>query len=84
MGRKTFETLLKPCQNCYITSIAVDLEYPDGSVANANTSMWLHHATILNIARRDIVCTWRKEEDNYERVWGAGNERTFLDLTLGG
>jgi hypothetical protein len=84
MGRDTFGVRLNPCQDCYITSVAVELEYPDGSVANANTGMWLHHTAIMNPARTDITCTEKREKHRDERVWAAGNERTFLDLTLGG
>jgi hypothetical protein len=33
----------RPCGDCYVTGITVDLKYPDGRVANSDTGLWLHH-----------------------------------------
>jgi hypothetical protein len=33
----------KPCTECTIVSQVAGLEYPDGTNANIDTGMWLHH-----------------------------------------
>ena len=45
MGMKDFMEPLAtmPCSDCLITIIKANLTYPNGSYANANTGMWLHH-----------------------------------------
>lgn len=68
-----------PCSDCLITHVRAELEYPDGSYANADTGMWLHHAVIYNMNRTDTTCP--KLPD---RIFAFGNERTPLDLTLQG
>ncbi len=77
-----FDDIILPCSDCYITSFQAGLEYVDGTYANANTSMWLHHAVILNPNRKDASCSTRANAT--ERVFAAGNERSFIDLTLNG
>jgi hypothetical protein len=43
----------KPCNDCTIVRVAPDLEYPDGSLANIDTGMWLHHVSpLFNISSR--------------------------------
>jgi len=83
MGMKTFnvENISVPCTDCYITWWRAGLEYPDGSHANANTSMWLHHLAVLNAKRRDVTCTERKA---VERSLVSGNEREPIDMTANG
>jgi hypothetical protein len=29
-----------PCRNCYITAMQLNLEYPDGTIANVDTGAW--------------------------------------------
>jgi len=84
MGMKVFDIdpLEVPCRDCYITSLTAGLQFPDGTVANTNTSMWLHHAVLANLARTDLTCTGR--EDAFERILASGNERPLVDFTLGG
>jgi hypothetical protein len=36
----------KPCDDCMIIGINAGLEYPDGTNANVDTGMWLHHVSI--------------------------------------
>ncbi len=68
-----------PCVNCTVTFFHAGLEYVDGSYANANTGMWLHHAVAVNRARRLASCS-----SFPEIVFAAGNERTPVDLTSNG
>lgn len=70
-----------PCSDCVITVMSANLEYPDGTTADATNGMWLHHIVFLNKANLDGTCGEKKPG---QRFWGAGNERTPLDLTDGG
>lgn len=82
---KTFnvDNIAVPCKDCYVTWWTAGLEYPDGSHANANTSMWLHHLAVLNTKRQDVTCT-ELGRKAVERSLVAGNEREPIDLTIGG
>jgi len=86
MGMKEFqiEKMSLPCRDCYITAFAADLEYADGTYANANTSMWMHHMAILNINHTDASCPKHGSNHSIERIFAAGNERTVIDLTMNG
>lgn len=72
-----------PCKDCTITFLQAGLQYPDGSYANANTSMWLHHTLFINVGKTDTVCG-----PNYygkgQRWFASGNERTAISLTMDG
>ena len=68
-----------PCNDCLITSWQPGLEFLDGSTANADQGMWLHHVVFFNMNRTDVPCS--RFEDRFA---AAGNERTVVDVTLGG
>ena len=71
-GMKPFGfNLDAPCRNCFITYAQLGLEYPDGTPANANTGMWMHHIVVHNPSRPGVVCSAKPEI-----VFGSGNERT--------
>jgi hypothetical protein len=36
-------TISKPCSDCMILGMNAGLEYTDGSDANTDTGLWLHH-----------------------------------------
>jgi hypothetical protein len=36
----------KPCQDCMIIGMNAGLEYPNGTNANIDSGMWLHHVSI--------------------------------------
>ena len=83
MGMKQFliQGMQLPCKDCYVTSFQAGLEFSDdGSYANANTSMWLHHIIILQPGAKDPVCP----SAPHKRSLASGNERTFVDLTANG
>lgn len=80
-GMKTFVDMdaLMPCQDCLLTGTVPNLVFEDGSTGNADTGMWLHHIGLGNWNRADVVCSsWP------ERFLSNGNERSNVDLTLGG
>lgn len=70
-----------PCSDCVLTVMSANLEYPDGTRADAGNGMWMHHIVFSNKANRDGVCGDKKPG---ERFFGAGNDRSPLDLTNGG
>jgi hypothetical protein len=39
----------KPCDECTILKMVPGLEYANGTNANVNTGMWLHHVRISHI-----------------------------------
>jgi len=80
-GMKSFldYNALMPCKECLVTGYVPDLQYADGKTANANTGMWLHHIGLMNLNRTDAACTeWP------DRFIANGNERSPVDMTLGG
>lgn len=80
---KTFvvANMALPCQDCFITNFVAGLEYPNGSYANADTGLWLHHVLIANLYGKDASCP---DGGEFERSFAAGNERSRADLTLNG
>lgn len=68
-----------PCRDCLITGWASDLQFLDGTSANANNKMWMHHTGLMNLNRTDQAC-----EHWPERIAVNGNERSPFDFTLKG
>jgi hypothetical protein len=68
-----------PCNDCLITNWQPGFEFRDGSIANADNGMWLHHIVFLNMNRTDTTCD--KFPDRFSVVT---NERTPVDVTLKG
>lgn len=67
----------KPCEDCFITRAEPDLVYDDGTPANLDTGLMLHHAVFFNHGARDTTCG----TDTFfgglgERFLASGNERT--------
>jgi len=69
-----------PCTDCLVTYIAADLEYPDGTQANTDTGMWLHHALLYSTKEEDAVCP----QYYPRRIFATGNERTAADISVNG
>lgn len=57
------------------------LEYPDGTVANTDTKMWLHHTVFSVLSRPNSVCP---EKSGGDRFFASGNERSPIDLAANG
>lgn len=82
MGMKAFtDTLAFPCADCIVTGLVADLEFEDGSTANANEGMWLHHTLLASMGPEDETCD---EGIGLARIWASGNERTAMDFTNAG
>ena len=69
-----------PCTDCLITWMQAGFEYPNGTYANANTSLWLHHTFLVNRGRRDVVC----KDWGGERFFASGNERSIANICMNG
>jgi len=82
-GMKNFneKSLHLPCTDCLITWMQAGLEYPDGTTANADTGMWLHHTVLSNSMRESVVCPSMKYGD---RFFASGNERTPINICASG
>lgn len=77
---KNFASLIPPpCTDCYITHAQADLQYPNGTYANANTGMWLHHVVVSNLNRTGAVCPMYADY-----VFASGNERTPANICVNG
>ncbi|KAK4211008.1 hypothetical protein QBC37DRAFT_447197 [Rhypophila decipiens] len=71
--------LVVPCTGCFITGMDTDLQWEDGTTANANKGIWLHHTGLMNLNRTDAGCPeWP------ERIGVNGNERSSFDFTTKG
>ncbi|MCA1843383.1 MAG: hypothetical protein LC792_09395 [Actinobacteria bacterium] len=74
----------KPCEDCFITRAEPDLVYEDGTPANLDTGLMLHHAVLFNTGRPDTTCG----KDTFfgrmgERFMASGNERTVKRMPDG-
>jgi hypothetical protein len=86
----------KPCEeSCTILTQFAGLEYSNGTNANVDTGMWLHHMVHITSGptRWDPVCYGRPSlphaavlhtAGNSERYFSSGNERSVLDFNPGG
>ena len=70
-----FTTEPTPCTNCRITDMVTNLVYADGTSANMNNGVLLHHVVFYNPANNGLVCGQPGEP-----FTGAGNERTHVHL----
>lgn len=70
-----------PCSDCLVTWMQAGLEYPNGTVANADNGLWLHHTVFSMYNKPNAVC---KNKGGGDRFFASGNERTPFDLTANG
>jgi len=81
-------SITKPCSDCMIVGMNAGLEYLDGSDANTDTKLWLHHMVLFNIGTGawDATCTAfglphmivGSLPASSERIFSSGNERTTV------
>ena len=75
-----------PCNNCWITDMVPSLVYmgdanhPDGTVANLDTDVNMHHFVLINPGRTDPVCPGGLQGQLGERFFAAGNKRSQMHL----
>jgi hypothetical protein len=67
---------LPTCTNCRITDMVPELVFSDGSTANMQQGILLHHFVFFNPANQALACSNAMSEP----FWGSGNERTPLHL----
>jgi hypothetical protein len=79
----------KPCDECYITAMQADLQYPNGTIANIDTGGWLHHIVLYTSlgwtpgAKKDLICSYTLLSGFMgwpHRIFASGNERTPVRL----
>lgn len=84
----------KPCEDCYITGIQPNLVYADGTPANYDNGVTLHHVVNVNWSRPDITCypsLLNREpirmlglvNGGNQRFFASGNERTVARMPEG-
>jgi len=78
-------SLQKPCTNCFLLGIEPDLVYADGTSANLDTGMMLHHAVLFAAGRPDATCGPDQPFPGKlgQRFFASGNERTSGQLPPG-
>jgi hypothetical protein len=71
-------SLPKPCSNCFLQQAEPDLVYADGTPANLDTGMMLHHAVLFAAGRQDATCGPEQPFPGKlgQRFFASGNERT--------
>ena len=71
-------SLPKPCTNCFLLEFQPELVYADGTPANLDTGMMLHHAVLFNASRQDNTCGPEQPFPGKlgQRFFASGNERT--------
>jgi hypothetical protein len=73
----------RPCVSCYLTSMQARLRYPDGTTANYDTGIMLHHVMLSSQWRQDVTCSGTALGLVGERFFASGNERTRIGFPLG-
>ena len=71
-------SLPKPCVNCFLLEFQPELVYADGTPANLDTGMMLHHAVLFSAGRQDATCGPEEPFPGKlgQRFFASGNERT--------
>jgi hypothetical protein len=82
-GMQSFQArnVTKPCSDCLITWLQAGLVYPNGTYANSNTGMWLHHVVLTNTGKPSATCG---TEYGGDRFFASGNERTPVSISANG
>jgi hypothetical protein len=73
----------RPCVACFITSFRPNLVYPDGSTADMETGMMLHHAVWSSQLLPDATCSGTALGLAGQRFFASGNERTVIGFPTG-
>jgi hypothetical protein len=73
------------CSDCFLLGMEPDLVYADGSPANLDSGVMLHHAVLFQSGRVDVTCADDRAFPGRlgERFFASGNERTGGQLPDG-
>ncbi|GAA4416355.1 hypothetical protein GCM10023148_13430 [Actinokineospora soli] len=72
------------CLGCYTTGVTPDLVYADGSRADIDTGVMLHHSVLGEKGGLDHTCQSPEFRERFgKRVYASGNERTGAHLPAG-
>ena len=66
----------KPCSDCYVTRAVPRLLYTDGTEANLDSGLMLHHFAQFNSGAVDVRCGTAPSQLLGEIWFNGGNERT--------
>jgi hypothetical protein len=73
-----------PCSDCFITSVVPHLVYADGSNADMDTGVMMHHLVIVEPGKTDVTCGRTQGIGAAgRRIFASGNERTPITLPDG-
>jgi hypothetical protein len=75
----------KPCDECFLGAFQGGMEYADGSDANVDTGVYLHHFVVINNGKPDWLCpamTFPNGKTRFrpQYVYNSGNERPPVRL----
>jgi Stress up-regulated Nod 19 len=73
----------RPCVACYLTSMQARLRYANGTTANYDTGIMLHHVVLASQWQKDVTCSGTPLGLAGQRFFASGNERTLIDLPPG-
>ena len=74
----------KPCSGCFMVGVEPDLVYADGTSANLDTGVMLHHAVFFQAGETDTTCGGDEAFGRLgRRIYASGNERTGGVLPAG-
>jgi hypothetical protein len=62
----------RPCSSCYVTSMQARLRYADGTTANFDTGVMLHHVMMTSQWRQDVTCSGTALGLAGERFFASG------------
>jgi hypothetical protein len=77
-------TVPKPCSDCFITAVVPKLVYADGSRADMDNGVMLHHLVIFEPGKSDVTCGRTHGIGALgRRIFASGDERTPIALPRG-
>ena len=72
------------CPGCFMTGVKPDLVYADGSRADMDTGVMLHHSVLGEKGGVDHTCGGTETGARFgKRIFASGNERTAAHLPAG-
>jgi hypothetical protein len=69
----------KPCKECFLGAFQGGIEYEDGTEANVDSGVYLHHFVVVNANKPDWLCGGMGLP-NRQYIYNSGNERPPVRL----